>query len=69
MLTGYLKGMGMPIKLTCQVFTNEDGSSGVLYLATNDLALGYADITTIYQKRWKVEEYHKSIKSNLGLAK
>lgn len=68
-LTGYLKGMEMPIKLTRQVFTNEDGSSGVLYLATDDLTLGYADITTIYQKRWKVEEYHKSIKSNLGLAK
>lgn len=68
-MTGYLKGMDMLIKITRQVFTNEDGSSGVLYLATSDLTLGYTDITTIYQKRWKVEEYHKSIKSNLGLAK
>lgn len=68
-MTGYLKGMDMLIKLTRQVFTNEDGSSGVLYLAISDLTLGYTDITTIYQKRWKVEEYHKSIKSNLGLAK
>ena len=67
--TGYLKGMDMPVKITRQVFTNGDGSSGVLYLATSDLTLGYTDITTIYQKRWKVEEYHKSIKSNLGLAK
>ena len=23
----------------------------------------------LYQKRWKVEEYHKSLKSNLGFAK
>jgi hypothetical protein len=67
--TGYLKGMAMPMQVTRQVFTNEDGSRGVLYLATSDLTLGYTDITTIYQKRWKVEEYHKSTKSNLGLAK
>jgi len=67
--TGYLKGMDMLVNITRQVFTNGDGSSGVLYLATSDLTLGYTDITTIYQKRWKVEEYHKSIKSNLGLAK
>jgi IS4 transposase len=68
-LTGYLKGMDMPIQLTRQIFTNEDDSTGVLYLVTSDLTLGYTDITTIYQKRWKVEEYHKSVKSNLGLAK
>lgn len=68
-MTGYLKGMDMQISLTRQIFTNEDGSRGVLYLATDDLTLGYSDITTIYQKRWKVEEYHKSLKSNLGLAK
>lgn len=67
--TGYLKGMEMPVQIARQVFTNGDGSSGVLYLATSDLTLGYTGITTIYQKRWNVEEYHKSIKSNLGLAK
>lgn len=68
-LTGYLRGMNMPVKLTRQIFTNEDASTGVLYLVTSDLTLGYTDIVAIYQKRWKVEEYHKSIKSNLGLAK
>lgn len=68
-LTGYLKGMDMPVKLTRQIFTNEDDSTGILYLVTSDLTLRHTDITTIYQKRWKVEEYHKSVKSNLGLAK
>jgi DDE superfamily endonuclease len=67
--TGYLKGMDMPVAVARQVFTNEDGSTGTLYLVTDDLTLGYTDITTIYQKRWKVEEYHKSTKSNLGLSK
>lgn len=68
-LTGYLKGMDIPVQITRQIFTNEDDSTGILYLVTSDLTLGYTDITTIYQKRWKVEEYHKSVKSNLGLAK
>jgi hypothetical protein len=67
--TGYLKGMDMSVAVARQVFTNEDGSIGTLYLVTDDLTLEYTAITTIYQKRWKVEEYHKSTKSNLGLAK
>ena len=27
------------------------------------------EIIAIYEKRWKVEEYHKSIKSNIGIGK
>ena len=27
------------------------------------------ELDTIYQRRWKVEEYHKSLKSNASLAK
>jgi transposase len=38
-------------------------------LACSDLNLSYHQITTIYKKRWGVEEYHKSIKSNTGFAK
>lgn len=67
--TGYLKGMDMPVQIARQVFTNEDNSTGILYLVTSDCTLDYEAMTTIYQERWSVEEYHKSIKSNLGLAK
>lgn len=67
--TGYLRGMDMPLKITRQSFTNEDKSIGILYLATSDLTLEHTDIVTIYQKRWSVETYHKSMKSNLGFAK
>jgi hypothetical protein len=52
-----------------QVFKNEDGSEGVLYLVSSDLTLDYERMTMIYQRRWKVEEYHKSLKSNASLAK
>lgn len=65
----YLKGLSFPVLLTKQVFTNKDDSTGTLYLVTNDETLDHDSITTHYQKRWKVEEFHKSLKSNLGLAK
>jgi hypothetical protein len=65
----FLKGLDFPVLLTKQVFKNKDGSSGTLYLVSSDLELDYTQITTIYQKRWKIEEYHKSIKCNTCLAK
>ena len=68
-LTVWLKGIDFPVSLVKQVFINKDGSTGTLYLVCNDLSLTYLEITTIYKKRWKVEVFHKSIKSNAGLAK
>jgi hypothetical protein len=64
----YLKGLDIPVLLVKQVFKNKDGSEGILYLACSDKALDYPKITELYQKRWNVETYHKSIKSNTGLA-
>lgn len=65
----YLEGVPFPLLLVRQVFTNEDGSTGVRYLVTSDLTLNADQIITIYQKRWKVEEYHRSLKQNASLAK
>ncbi len=65
----YLKGVDFPVLLAKQIFTNKDGSSGVLYLVSTDPALSYSDITTLYQRRWKVETFHKSLKQNASLAK
>ncbi|MBT9162062.1 MAG: hypothetical protein DDT27_00606 [Dehalococcoidia bacterium] len=48
---------------------NKDGSSGVLYLVSSDTNLTYDQVITIYQKRWEVEIFHKSVKSNAALAK
>jgi hypothetical protein len=67
--TIYLEGIPFPLHLVRQVFTNEDGSTGVRYLVTSDLTLNADRIITIYQKRWKVEEYHRSLKQNASLAK
>ncbi|MFH1433242.1 MAG: transposase [archaeon] len=65
----YLKGVKVPVLITKQIFTNKDGSTGILYLACSNLDLEASEINNIYQKRWKVEEYHKSIKSNTALEK
>ena len=48
---------------------DKDGSSGILYLVESDLTCNASKIETIYQKRWKVEVFHKTLKSNTGLAK
>lgn len=65
----YLKDCSVPVSCIKQVFTNEDGSTGILYLITNDLTIDRQTIMDVYQKRWHIEEYHKSIKSNTGLNK
>ena len=68
-LTIYLEGVDFPLNLVKQVFTNGDGSIGILYLVTSDLELTIDEITTIYGKRWNVEPYHKSLKQNASLSK
>ena len=68
-LAVYLRGVEKPLLLAKQVFKNKDGSQGTLYLVSSDTSLDFDGITTIYQKRWKVEEYHKSLKQNASLAK
>ena len=65
----YLKGIEFPVILQKKVFKNENNSEGVLYLITNDLKIDSDDMYEIYQKRWRIEEYHKSIKNNASLAK
>lgn len=65
----YLESVDFPLLLTQQRFTNEDGSTGVLYLVTSDVTLDATHLTTIYQKRWKIEEYHRSLKQNASLDK
>ncbi|MDQ3633144.1 MAG: transposase [Acidobacteriota bacterium] len=65
----YLEGVEFPVLLIKQVFTNEDGSNGILYLITSDTTKTKTEIKAIYQRRWNVEEYHKSLKQNVSLAK
>jgi hypothetical protein len=65
----YVEQVEFPLFLCKRVFKNEDGSEGVLHLVSSDVTLDYERMSTIYQRRWKVEEYHKSLKVNASLAK
>jgi hypothetical protein len=65
----WLKNLSFPVALIVKVFKNEDGSTGTLYLVTNDLESSADRIYEVYQKRWRIEEYHKSIKQNASLEK
>ena len=66
---GWLKGSARAVRLVRQVFKNKDGSTGILHLVCSDLTCDYDSITTTYKKRWQVEVFHKSLKSNAGMAK
>ena len=65
----WLKELDFPLLLHKQVFKNGDDVVGEIYLVTNDLNLTAEQIATIYKKRWKVEQYHKSLKQNVAFGK
>ncbi len=60
--------MGILVVLHRQIF-KKNGSEGIYYLISNDIELDKKSMEKIYQKRWKVEVFHKNIKSNTALAK
>ena len=65
----WLEKLDFPVLVSRQVFKNENGTDGILYLCTSDLTLSASALSSLYQKRWKVEEYHKSLKSNASFSK
>src|SRR6266498_1096800 len=70
----YVEGVDFAVFLLKQVYAancraNEDGSTGVQYLITSDATLTCDAMTTIYEQRWNVEPYHKSLKQNAVLEK
>jgi Transposase DDE domain len=65
----WLEGVEFPLLLAQQIFTNEDGTSSILHLISSDRTLLKNQLTTIYQRRWNVEVYHKSLKQNVSLSK
>lgn len=69
LFTGWLKDVPFPVLLVRQVFTNKDGSTGLLYLVCSETTVTREFILTTYQKRWPIEVFHKSLKQNAALGK
>jgi IS4 transposase len=66
----YLKGSETPIKLAKLYVKN--GKNSIIrsaYFITNDTNINLNSLSEIYQKRWRVEEFHKTIKQNLNIEK
>jgi len=64
----YLEGYENTVKITKQVSKDGDDDESIyLYLVTNDIDLTTDRILEIYKRRWKIEEYHKSLKQNLKI--
>lgn len=71
LLTGlyFSNGISIPVYIAKKVFINEDDSKGIFYLITSDSGLSYEKLFASYQKRWKIEDSHRSIKQNAGITK
>ena len=65
----WLEEVPFALLLVKQVFKNEDGSEGTRYLVTSDLTLRSDQIAKLFQRRWSIEVYHKSLKQNASLEK
>ena len=65
----YLKDISFPVVVTRKVFKDGDNIQGEIYLVTNDLSLLSDCIYNIYQRRWDIETYHRSLKQNASLTK
>jgi hypothetical protein len=63
----YIRSVAVPVLVCKDVLPNKDGSVGELLLLTTDTTMSYQQILTTYQKRWGIEDYHKSLKNNTSL--
>jgi len=68
-ITGWLKDVPFPVHLVRQTFNNKDGSTGILYMASSDTTMKREALLAVYQKRWPIEVFHKSLKQNAALGK
>ena len=60
----WLRGVEFPVAVLRHRHKNVDGSEADVFFVTNELSLSGADLLALYQKRWQVECYHKSLKQN-----
>ena len=55
---GWIKGFNHEVLFIRRGFTNKDGSTGLLNLVCSDLACDGGQASVLYQRRWKLEEFH-----------
>lgn len=65
----YLEQLSFPVKVCRVNYSLKDGRVAQSYLVTSELTLETEEIICLYQRRWKVEEMYKSMKSNASYSK
>lgn len=65
----YIRSVNQTVLICKDVFTNKVNAEGELYLICTNLTKTYQFIISTYQKRWGIEDYHKSLKNNASLEK
>lgn len=65
----YLRSVKEPVLVCKDIFINENGAEGELFLLSTNVTNYFQQIVTTYQERWGVEDYHKSLKNNASLSK
>lgn len=63
----YVEAVAFPLALIKHLYTNVDGSVGIVYLVCSDITRTAQQIMALHQKRWPIEPYHKSLKQNASL--
>lgn len=65
----YISGVDFALYVSKHIFKNENGTTGTLHLCSDDKTLTSDQTLAVYQERWPIEEFHKSLKQNASLAK
>ncbi|GIW22684.1 MAG: hypothetical protein KatS3mg068_1991 [Candidatus Sericytochromatia bacterium] len=65
----YIEGLNFSLKLCKKILKDKNNKEVAIYLMTNDLNLDKDKMFEIYQKRWNIETFYKSMKSNCSYSK
>ena len=65
----YLEALEFPVLIAKKVLQDQNNKEVDVYLVSSDLTLDTDGMFKIYQKRWKIEEFFKSMKSNCSYSK
>jgi hypothetical protein len=63
----YIRSVKQAVVVCRDIFINKDYSEGELLLLSTDVNQTFQQMITTYQRRWEVEDYHKSLKNNTSL--
>lgn len=65
----YLEGVDFTLMVCKKILKDQEDKEVAIYLITNDLSLNADKMLELYRKRWNIETFYKSMKSNCSYSK